>query len=261
MPKAFDQWKKYVHMKKLFRYWLNYSNRRVQYVKSDMASAFDRWKHYDIKQKETFKKMPKRNLDQKTLVNAEQLEKLAEAVDEREQVLDHMSNQRDALLENYIKGQKIAMCLWRNNVRMMLHRAFTKWVHTNQKQTNTAFENDVKKNIEFIAALKEKLSQLERDNESMAGENEELRQFSLDGYQIAKNVQMLAGEREKLSVDLADKAQTIRKLLDQNEQLNSKLKNAQCEAQTLIRSTNKYMRMSASTGMGMSSPNMRSNAY
>ena len=40
----------------------------------------------------------------------------------------------------------------------------------------------------------------------MANENEELRQFSLDGYQIAKNVNMLAVEREKLSVDLADKA-------------------------------------------------------
>lgn len=54
----------------------------------------------------------------------------------------------------------------------------------------------------------------------MAGENEELRQFSLDGYQIAKNVQSLTSEREKLSVDLADKATTIKKLLDENEFLS-----------------------------------------
>jgi len=54
--------------------------------------------------------------------------------------------------------------------------------------------------------LKNKISQLESNNEELANENEELRQFSLDGYEIAKNVQALTAERENLSVDLADKA-------------------------------------------------------
>jgi len=67
--------------------------------------------------------------------------------------------------------------------------------------------------------LKDKIKDFEVDNESLANENEELRQFSLDGYQIAKNVQSLSNERERLSVDLADKATTIKKLLDENESL------------------------------------------
>ena len=49
-------------------------------------------------------------------------------------------------------------------------------------------EDHLRKNIEMIAALKERLKILEVDNESLANENEELRQFSLDGYEIAKNV-------------------------------------------------------------------------
>jgi hypothetical protein len=40
----------------------------------------------------------------------------------------------------------------------------------------------------MIASLKNKLSNIEEDNESLANENEDLRQFSLDGYEIAKNV-------------------------------------------------------------------------
>lgn len=36
-PLAFDRWRKYIHYRKLFRYWLNYANRRVDYVKSDLA--------------------------------------------------------------------------------------------------------------------------------------------------------------------------------------------------------------------------------
>ena len=67
---------------------------------------------------------------------------------------------------------------------------------------------------------------MENENEAMSFENEELRQFSLDGYEIAKNVQALTLERERLSVDLADKAQMIRKLLYENEKLTEKLRMA-----------------------------------
>ena len=40
----------------------------------------------------------------------------------------------------------------------------------------------------LIAGLKDKMAELEHDNECLANENEELRQFSLDGYQLGKNV-------------------------------------------------------------------------
>lgn len=60
--------------------------------------------------------------------------------------------------------------------------------------------------MELIERVKDRISQYELENETLANENEDLRQFSLDGYEIAKNVQALTSEREKLSVDLADKA-------------------------------------------------------
>jgi predicted RNase H-like nuclease (RuvC/YqgF family) len=82
----------------------------------------------------------------------------------------------------------------------------------------------------LISGLKDKIREFEVDNESLANENEELRQFSLDGYQIAKNVQSLGNERERLSVDLADKANTIKKLLDENETLSHRLRDAQVNA-------------------------------
>ena len=79
-------------------------------------------------------------------------------------------------------------------------------------------------NIAAIAGLKDKMMELENDNEALANENEELRQFSLDGYQLGKNVQNLTQEREKLSVDLADKANTIKSLLDEIEKLSQRLR-------------------------------------
>lgn len=93
-------------------------------------------------------------------------------------------------------------------------------------QKRSHFEKILQRNINLIANLKDKIKDFEVDNESLANENEELRQFSLDGYQIAKNVQSLSNERERLSVDLADKATTIKKLLDENEGLSIRLREA-----------------------------------
>ena len=85
-------------------------------------------------------------------------------------------------------------------------------------------EGILQRNVDMIASTKDKIKELENDNECLANENEELRQFSLDGYQLGKNVQSLTHEREKLSVDLADKANTIKKLLDENERLSMRLR-------------------------------------
>jgi hypothetical protein len=50
------------------------------------------------------------------------------------------------------------------------------------------FEILLDRNINLIASLKQRIQDFETDNVAVANENEELRQFSLDGYQIAKNV-------------------------------------------------------------------------
>lgn len=99
----------------------------------------------------------------------------------------------------------------------------------------------LQRNIDLIAATKDKIKEIENDNDALANENEELRQFSLDGYQLGKNVQTLTAEREKLSVDLADKANTIKKLLDENERLSQRLRQAQESTATMMRSNQANM--------------------
>lgn len=103
---------------------------------------------------------------------------------------------------------------------MGMMKAFRSMMDNANFQKAKALEAILGKNIGLIAATKDKMTELERDNEALANENEELRQFSLDGYQLGKNVSNLTSDREKLSVDLADKADTIKKLLDENEKLS-----------------------------------------
>lgn len=46
--KALDHWKMINGMRKLFKYWMNFSNNRVQYVQADMQDAFQKWRQGDL---------------------------------------------------------------------------------------------------------------------------------------------------------------------------------------------------------------------
>jgi regulator of replication initiation timing len=46
----------------------------------------------------------------------------------------------------------------------------------------------LQRNIDCIAELKSRIMEYELENDTVAVENEELRRFSMNGYQIAKNV-------------------------------------------------------------------------
>jgi len=60
-------------------------------------------------------------LNKRTLQNNRDLDKLAELVEDKENELDHMNLQREALVENYVKGQKLALSLWVNYRKRQLH--------------------------------------------------------------------------------------------------------------------------------------------
>ena len=72
---------------------------------------------------------------------------------------------------------------------------------------------------------------------------------ALDGIEMAKSVDDLTREREKLSIDMADKAIVIRKLLEDNHNLSIRLGNAQEEASNLIRISQMKLQNSAMQGM------------
>ena len=105
------------------------------------------------------------------------------------------------------------------------------------KVKTSQLESILKQNIELITGLKDKIMDLEFENTNLANNNEELRQFSLDGFEIARSAQILSDEREKLSIDLADKAKTIKRLLDENEHFERSLRETQYKTEELIQKT------------------------
>ena len=102
--------------------------------------------------------------------------------------MGHMSVQRDELVDNYIKSQRLAIALARDNLEKGMRRSLNQMDTNAHLSRQRDFETLLERNINLIASLKERIQDFENDNVAVANENEELRQFSLDGYQIAKNV-------------------------------------------------------------------------
>jgi hypothetical protein len=66
-------------------------------------------------------------LESNVVKNCENIEDLAERIEDKENALGHLDIQREELMENFIKGQKLALSLWVNNKKRTMHAAFSKW--------------------------------------------------------------------------------------------------------------------------------------
>ena len=188
-PKMFDRWKMWVKIRKLVRYILQNTENKLQPRKADIQSAFNRWKYLVGDSKQTVSvKHGKLNgeergvLIERNAANNQRLSDLKELTNQGETFTSHLTIQRDELIENLIKSQKLAIALGRDNKQNAMQRTMSLLSENAHKQQRQQYEEILQRNISLISSLKEKIKDVENDNESLAVENEELRQFSLDGY-------------------------------------------------------------------------------
>ena len=113
----------------------------------------------------------------------------------------------------------------------------------------------------MIQDLMVHVSRLEGIHGGLIGENEELRQAALDGIEIAKAVQDLTREREMLSQDLQERASTIKRLIEDNNNLAFRLSVAQKEAEQLEELNKEAMNAGGSNGASGSQPPERDRYY
>ena len=117
----------------------------------------------------------------------------------------------------------MALALGRDNLRNAMMKGLMALQTRTHEDMKAYREHLIKRNVDLITVTKNEIEDLESRNEALSHENQELRQFSLDGYQLGNNVQKLTHEREILSVDLADKAKTVNELMQENERLRYRL--------------------------------------
>jgi uncharacterized protein YbbC (DUF1343 family) len=82
--------------------------------------------------------------------------------------------------DNYVKDLRVAITRWKNYKNV-----------ANKLSGNQIINNGLQK----MAKQKDFMASIEEENKKYAEENEQLRQFSFEGFEIAKTVQELSSER------------------------------------------------------------------
>ena len=76
----------------------------------------------------------------------------------------------------------MAISIAKQNKEKCAHRALSQLSSSAHEGKKHSYELILQRNIHLIEQLKGRIRDIEGDNAVLAGENEELRQFSLDGY-------------------------------------------------------------------------------
>ena len=226
LPKAFNHLKAWVRTRKLYRE--NFET-MSKYKNSEIFWAFKRWKHYHEDLRKPLLNLSKVELIEKCIRDEQTLGSLHNEQSRKRYQINVQLAQREQLLENFATAQKIAFrrCEYKLRIKP-LKRAFLKWqrnavdakLEEIEEQSNTII---YRKNQSVIEELMKICKEAEEKNNDLILENEELRQASLDGIEIAKAVQELTREREKLSEELGYKNIAIKQLINDNNDMSEQL--------------------------------------
>ena len=162
---------------------------------------------------------------------------LKELEDESKELNEQLADTNNLHLKlnrNLQSGKGLVMRVLRNMVNKAMSKSFVDWKLKTQKAQNAELEQVLKEKLASFNRLIVIQKQLGRQNELLLSENEDLRQTSIEGLEIADVVQQIAREREQLSEDLKDRSLTIKSLLEENIQLQNRLDIAKKCAKELI---------------------------
>jgi len=91
-PKMFDRWRRFVKFRKIVKHWLDFIANRNQHRKADLSYAFLKWKHFFADKTIHMQKKTRSQLMHRGVLAAKRLEVLADATQQDEDLVNHISD-------------------------------------------------------------------------------------------------------------------------------------------------------------------------
>lgn len=101
-----------------------------------LTSCFYRWKYDMADNQKKLLDLSKGQLIEKIIADENLIGATKSRLTRLDDAIDHLAIQRENLLGHFIRGQKLAVTLMKNNVKKSLFRGFLKWKRWNQEYEN-----------------------------------------------------------------------------------------------------------------------------
>lgn len=231
LPKAMEAWKDYVNLRKNIKYYADFIRKHTGDI--PLQSAFLKWKQYRINSQLPLEMMNKAQLVQICMDNERNVNIQRNHMNDQDAYLSDLTLQKIALFNRCLSGRKLGLTLPREKFDNAKQKAFHRWKHIVHDREIFYLTRHVKQQTALLEKMKDQYHSLEEESNNLIEDNEQLRQASLDGIEIAKAVQELTKQREQLSVDLADRASSLKKLMEDNEHLRGVIAQKKAEVERM----------------------------
>lgn len=192
--------------------------------KPDLMHGFLTWKKGFLLIAKAVCKYPRKQLYGVIARMGQDIKTLEGKIENTNNELLYMQAYSGILEEHTKRGQNLAIVLCKNNMQRSLFRSISRWqLHTNLCKVHDLLAQLTRTERNFFIS-QSNFKAIEEENKELSGENNELRQASLDGVAIAEAFEALSREREKLSNDLVERSATVKRLLEKNNDLAFRLR-------------------------------------
>eukprot|EP01022_Parablepharisma_sp_SALTPOND_P013476 TRINITY_DN1805_c0_g1_i1.p1 TRINITY_DN1805_c0_g1~~TRINITY_DN1805_c0_g1_i1.p1 ORF type:complete len:1585 (-),score=213.01 TRINITY_DN1805_c0_g1_i1:7673-12427(-) len=233
--KYITYWRSWLQIRKLIEQTASFILKRL--INGEKAWAWDKLKNLKRAALKAFERVPRTVLLNKIEDSTKNLLLLEQEKENLENNIRVHEAQNMARAVGYAKGKRIAAGVLAKLMQASLNKWFMRWKITSQRLLVDDLSTVLEKKLSAFERLQDINMRLTEKNRALLSEGEELRQASMDGLEIANLIQEIAQEREQLSVDLANRSLTIKKLVEENASLQQRLDQAQVETENLVKLT------------------------
>jgi len=230
LPRAFLTWKVYLSKRKKVK---RLAGRMRAYRNNPCMSAFRTWKRGLPLVRSTLATYTRTGLLSLIAKMDRDIKTMEGMVETHSKRLSYMQIYSSLLEQHTRRGRNQSLIFLRQQVRSPLAQAMARWNSVVTAAKLDEAQRQVVSLDDAYHGLALKYDQLEQDYTLLFDENSELRQATMDGLDLADAIETLSKERERLSVDLAERAATIKQLLEENNELAARMRAAQKEAEAL----------------------------
>ncbi|EAS03032.2 hypothetical protein TTHERM_00444150 (macronuclear) [Tetrahymena thermophila SB210] len=232
LPKAFNTWVSYYKYNKNIKKGLHIISKIIQNRELNLIFLIFKNKNKEFIEK--VKKMTRPQLIQKMKYLYQYSSNMEDFVNENYGIIQNMQASNQILSDGYKIGLKICLRYLSRKVQGVMQKGFNIWKQYNTQCNLNLQDRQFEYKSQDIIRLQNHINIMKQKISIIQNENLELKQNCLQGQELSKSLQKILQEREKFSIDLAEKSYTLQILIEDNKSLKQKLHTAQKQANQMM---------------------------